>query len=187
MNSLLQLLKNRRPRNALNVITVFLAVVSVSGYCMTQIPGIAHDLFAILTYIYLLLLMGGFFYVLIRYPRNFYAPSEQGNGNFFGETSRRKGKRTSNIRDNREKKKEPLCPNLEESLGENTKTFEAIANKISKPSAEAKDTRKLDTTTLEDIAETPQNGNLETEDAPINLKKNVDLESYVSETIQTGH
>jgi hypothetical protein len=183
MNSLLQLLRNRPPRNALNVITVFLAMVPVSGYYMTQVHGIAQVLVAIFTFIYLLLVWGGFFYVLIRRPGNFYPPSEQGNWNFFGETSRRKGKRTSNIRDNREKKKEPLCPNLEESLGENTKTLEAIANKISKPSAEAKDTRKLDTTTLEDIAETPQNDNLETEDAPINLKKNVDLESYVSETI----
>jgi hypothetical protein len=131
MKSLLQLPKNIRPQNALSVVIASLAIVPLLGHFMTQLSNDVQVFFGIYLIFYTSLVMGGFYYVLIWRPANFYPPSGRKNEDFAAEGLKEHAKRTNGISEKPMIEKDALCTKLQASLGEQLKTVTLTTKKLS--------------------------------------------------------
>lgn len=131
------------PRNALGVISLFVGVVELAfAYPVTVLSGVTQIVFVIFMVSFPVLVLAGFFFVLLKYPENFYSPSDFQDPQAFTRLVERRDKKLDEHLKKRTQEISELNQILKNSLGKNKQAIEDIAKKI-------KDLPELDRGTLE--------------------------------------
>jgi len=119
------------PKNALSVIALFVGVVELAfAYPVTTLSGGAQLSIIAFMILFPVLVLSGFFFVLIRYPENFYSPSDFQDPQAFAQIVARRDKKLNEHLEHRTSDLNSITTDLQQALKDNAREMAAIQSKL---------------------------------------------------------
>jgi hypothetical protein len=119
------------PSNALGVIAILVGIVELAfAYPVTTLTGNAQLVVIGFMVSFPILLLAGFFLVLIKYPENFYSPSDFQNPELFTQLVSRRDLAINNELKHRTSILEGLVSDLKNELNRTAPSVESLSTKI---------------------------------------------------------
>lgn len=145
------------PRNALGVISLFVGVVELAfAYPVTVLAGSTQIVFVIFMVSFPVLVLSGFFFVLLRYPENFYSPSDFEDPQAFTRLVERRDKKLDEHLNKRTKEFENLSKALQDALENYKLALEKIEIKVRELPELDRDTLEIDFNRVANLLEEAQ-------------------------------
>ena len=119
------------PKNALGVISLFVGIVELAfAYPLTTLTGFAQNVVLAFMVGFPVIVLFGFFFVLIRFPENFYSPADFENPELFTQLVTRRDARTDKTLKQRNAQLETVIADLKSELSKTSPSIKELSHKI---------------------------------------------------------